>query len=555
MQKPNVDHGSVAAAANTGQPAVGRFDRLFASADQSVFGATPAIQTMNMKLLGQAMTAGFDGPKDGPDGEESGIPALFTYFGQFVDHDLTFGPEGRFRTTPLIDLKTVENLRTPSFDLDCVYGRGPDDQPYLFETEPGAVALRAPLRRMLLGDPVGGAGVPVAFDLPRNSAQTRRALIGDKRNDENAIVSQLHALFLRFHNRLAAEKPDLSFDQLRQQVVWHYQWIVLNDFLPRIVHGSVIAALRPGGRWDKAQLKIFPLSGVPFMPVEFAVAAYRLGHSMIRPAYRLNDHNATLLPIFPVPDHGLTEGLTGFRPLNPNWAIDWGRFIDVDQRAYGVEPKEGVALSPELEAANRRRLQFAYRIDTSLVDPLASLPMFGSDEIPSLAERNLRRGIEFALPTGQQVARFLKAKGLHAGEPIDARDIKLGKASGNPADLLELQEALNGAAAAANASTDDVQRAIAAFSFHTPLWLYILAEAAARPEAEPVPVTDPGKPAGGKVATPKLGPVGGRIVAETFLGLMFADGNSYLNAAGGFTPMGGQGFGLRDFVAYATAAV
>jgi len=554
MQNPSESHGGVAAAANSGRPAIGRFDRLFASGDPSVFGATPAIQAMNMKLLGRAMTAGFDAPKDGPDAEESGIPALFTYFGQFVDHDLTFGPEGRFSTAPLADVTTIENLRTPSFDLDCVYGRGPDEQPYLFEPDPGAMPLRAPLRRMLLGNPVGGGGVAGAFDLPRNNAGTPRALIGDKRNDENAIVSQLHGLFLRFHNRLAIQHPGWSFGEVRQQVVWHYQWVVLNDFLPRIVHSSVIAALKPGGRWDKAQLKLFPGAAAPFMPVEFSVAAYRLGHSMIRTGYRLNDDDTTRLPIFPVPDQGLMEGLTGFRPLNPGWAIDWGRFIDLDQRAYGAEPKDGVTLSPALEAANRRRLQFAYRIDTSLVDPLATLPMFESGDIPSLAERNLRRSIEFGLPSGQQVAQFLQGKGLHPGAPINAADIKLGKATDAGDELRDLQTALNDAAAGAKATTEDVQRAIAVFSFHTPLWLYILAEAAAHAEAEPVRVTDPGKPSEGKVATPKLGPVGGRIVAETFLRLMVADGSSYLNAAGGFTPMGGPAFGLRDFVAYATAA-
>src|SRR5438034_8939269 len=129
------------------------------------------------------------------------------------------------------------------------------------------------------------------------------------------------------------------------------------------------------------------------MPVEFAVAGYRLGHSMVRPGYRLNDNDATLLPIFPVPNKDLDEGLTGFRAMNPAWGIDWGRFIDVDIRKYDGSPDE-----------NKRRLQFAYRIDTSLVNPLHNLPSsVASDPPSSLAERNFLRRLRLGLPSAQNV--------------------------------------------------------------------------------------------------------------------------------------------------------
>src|SRR5207249_1286335 len=148
-----------------------------------------------------------------------------------------------------------------------------------------------------------------------------RALIGDPRNDENAIVSQLQGLFLRFHNRFLAENAGLSFADVQQQVRFHYQFVVLNDFLPRIVDEAVLSALRTNGKFDKDKLRFYKPKNSPFLPVDFSVAAYRFGHSMIRPGYRLNDN--TLLPIFPVRSQGLNEGLTGFRPLNPQWAIDW----------------------------------------------------------------------------------------------------------------------------------------------------------------------------------------------------------------------------------------
>lgn len=545
-------HGTVAGSG--GDAPVGRFGRLFPNLKGAQFGATLAISDTNMRLLGAALTADFDAPKDGPDNEESGIPALFTYFGQFVDHDLTFGPEGSFHTTPKLDPAKIADVRTPSFDLDCVYGHGPDDQPYLYQ-EPGAKGER---RLMLLGGAIGGGSVKGAHDLPRNSAG--RALIGDKRNDENAIVSQLQGLFLRFHNRLAYEDSARSFDEVRQAVQWHYQWIVLNDFLPRIVNSGVVASLKTGGAWDRTKLRIYTDLKDAFMPVEFSVAAYRLGHSMIRPGYRLND--AVLLPIFPLPGDEtrgslpLPQGLTGFRPMVVNWGIDWGRFIDLDTRGYGEDPAtDGFNPNDPANAAllfaNFRRLQFAYRIDTSLVDPLRNLPPEVTGPPSSLAERNLKRGVDFGLPSGQDVANYLKSIDVPVDSVIDPKAIQIGKATGEK--MSSLQDALKAAGQRLGIGAAEVDQAIADLGKATPLWVYCLAEAAAHQEDVKISVKDPGAPAGNIVKTPRLGPVGGRIVAETFLALMFADPDSYLNAKPDFVPHSGPGFGLKEFVQAASA--
>src|SRR5262249_40904808 len=157
-------------------------------------------------------------------------------------------------------------------------------------------------------------------------------------------------LFLRFHNRVVADNPDATLEEAQQLVRFHYQYMVLHDFLPRIVHSTVLADLKSGGRYDQRNLRFFGWKNDPFMPVAFSVAAYRLGHSMIRPGYRLND--AVLLPIFPEPAKGFPEGLTGFRPMNTQWGLDWGRFIPIDSR-----PNDGS------DADKQRRLQLAYRID------------------------------------------------------------------------------------------------------------------------------------------------------------------------------------------------
>src|SRR5207344_965639 len=145
----------------------------FRSLPGATFGTSDQDNIANLTKLATAMSAGFDPPKDGKDDEESGIPALYTYLGQFIDHDLTFDPASSLQKQD--DPDALTDFRTPAFDLDNVYGRGPDDQPYLYDGN----------NRFLLGNPLTG-GNPGAFDLARNNATPARALIGDPRNDENS---------------------------------------------------------------------------------------------------------------------------------------------------------------------------------------------------------------------------------------------------------------------------------------------------------------------------------------------------------------------------------
>jgi Animal haem peroxidase len=499
----------------------GRFGRMFRSLPAATYGKTDAASRKALMDLGAAMTSSFDPPRDGFDAEESGIPSLYTYFGQFVDHDITFDP-----MTTLIqhsDPDALTDFRTPALDLDNVYGRGPGDQPYMYDNG-------GP--KFLLGDALDNG----AYDLPRNTAKPRRALIGDPRNDENSIVSQLQGLMLRFHNRVVDDNDKLDFPALQKIVRWHYQWVVIHDFLPKIVSAPVLDAMKTNGKFDKAKLKFFHWRNDPFMPVEFSVAAYRLGHSMIRPGYRLNDDDTTLLPIFPIAPNtipgipkGIPDGLTGFQEMAKNRGIDWGRFIDLegDVRAYGGDPD---TIKPA-DAEMKRRLQFAYRIDTSVVTPLSVLPStVVSDPPPSLPQRNLIRAFELGLPTGQDVARAMGVT------PLEDSEIVIGKAVDSPSgdDVL--------------GKLSDLPQ-LSAFFGKCPLWTYVLAEAARTTTSLPVSVI------GGKqITTPQLGPVGGRIVAEVFLGMLFGDKDSFLSADPHWIPTirnKGTDFALRDVVAYA----
>src|SRR5262249_55431914 len=169
----------------------GRFGRIFRSLHAAKFFPE------DLEALGEEMTAVPEDdvtPETQVDAEESSvISAGFTYLGQFIDHDITFDPMSSLQKQN--DPNQLVDFRTPRFDLDSVYGRGPSDQPYLYEDDG---------RHFKLGRRLTGAESfdPNVRDLPRHKSETSRAraLIGDPRNDENVIVAQLHATFLRFHN-------------------------------------------------------------------------------------------------------------------------------------------------------------------------------------------------------------------------------------------------------------------------------------------------------------------------------------------------------------------
>jgi hypothetical protein len=509
--------------AGSSGPLTGRYGRIFPSLPAADWGADDDASQSALTALGAKMMSTLDEPKDGPDAEESGIPAAYTYFGQFVDHDLTFDPASTLQRQN--DPNALIDFRTPRFDLDNVYGRGPDDQPYLYLDS----------RRFLQGTPLTGTALGVALtarDLPRSAATSidptaeNRAIIGDPRNDENVIVSQLQGLMLSLHNRIAIGNPTWSFAQVQQEVRFHYQWVVLNDFLPSIVSADVITSVLPhlsgSGNpvLEPPDLRFYDPSDEVFMPLEFSVAAYRFGHSMIRPGYRLNDEIAPV-SIFPFKSRPNDPALTGFGQFPSQWAIDWGRFIDLDNRPYGNPDTPGEAGSP----GNLTRTQLAYKIDTSLVDPLKDLPRrVAGDPPPGLAARNLLRGWRLRLPSGQDVARGM---GL---EPIS--DIEIGKFTGSDPTT----------------NINTIHGGI--FAGKCPLWTYVLAETV---ETTADVTTSDGIQS---ISTRRLGPVGGRIVAETFAGIMANDSSSYLNVSPLWKPdpalaTADGTFGIRELVAAA----
>lgn len=498
----------------------GPFGRMFRAVPPADFGPDDATTLSNLAALAAAMTSPADpkDPKDGPDAEESGIPSAYTYFGQFIDHDLTFDPASSLQKQN--DPDALVDFRTPQFDLDNVYGRGPDDQPYMYVDGGRTFVLGGPLT----GAPQVNQG---AKDLQRNSQTPARALIGDPRNDENVIVSQLQGLWHRFHNKMAADNPTWPFSQVQQQVRFHYQWILLHDFLPTIVAKEVLDKILPpdGSHMRVARtsnLKFFHYKDAGFMPLEFSAAAYRFGHSMVRPGYRLND-TVGPVPIFKFGPKAVD--LRGFQPPLPGWALDWRRFIDLVPLDYGKledNPDQG-------DPKNQNRLQLAYKIDTSLVNPLGVLPPSIAVNPAVLAQRNLERGWRMRLPSGQDIARAMGVV------PLPDNKILIGKFTGDAADIV---------------TTIDQVGDGKSFIGNCPLWTYVLAETIE--STVTVKTLEGDKP----IPTRKLGPVGGQIVAETFVGLLLADSSSYVSLNPLWKPtafMVNGVFGLREFIQHALA--
>ena len=478
----------------------GPFGRIFRALPPADFGADDAASLAALGKLAAAMISVRDptDPKDGPDPEESGIPAAYTYFGQFIDHDLTFDPASSLQRQN--DPDALVDYRTPRFDLDNVYGRGPDDQPYLYEDG----------RSFIIGPPLSGAAAnPKARDLPRSqpASHAQRAIIGDPRNDENVIISQLQGLMHRFHNKLAAADPGASFAEVQREVRFHYQWVVLNDFLPTLIAADVLKQVLPPQSGDglfKPNLQFYKPKHEAFMPLEFSTAAYRFGHSMVRPGYRLSE---TIGPLA-IFETDPAKALTGFRKFPDGWAIDWNLFIDLVPR----------------DPADITRTQLAYKIDTSLVNPLGNLPPSVAVDPSILALRNLERGWRMRLPSGQDVAR---AMGL---VPLSDAEILIGKFTGDPADIV-----------GAITSID------LAFADNCPLWTYVLAETVRSD------VTTQTAQGARTIESRKLGPVGGRIVAETIVGLLAYDSQSYVCQNPLWTPSQAMNdvFGLREWIAAA----
>jgi Animal haem peroxidase len=434
------------------------------------------VKRATVEALATAMTA-----TGGDDSAGPTIPAGFTYLGQFIDHDLTLDKTA----VALGQNVTLDELlqgRSPALDLDSIYGRGPSNAE---DSKFYSDGIRIKMGKTAPSPDLINPGVTLpprdGYDLPRvgegsTKLARRRSLIPYPRNDENLIVAQTHLAMIRFHNRvvdlIAPSTPSTDlFEKARELVVKHYQWMIKTDFLPRLIDPAVVNDVFSTGR--KFFEKDAPPANMPTMPIEFSVAAYRLGHSMIRGAYNWNrifkaggaapatlgllfQFSGTSGTLSPPPSTPNDRESGDFERLPSNWTVDFRRLYDFTEAGRNdLTPPEGVP-------------NITKKIDTQLVDPLKSLPhgsFGGSDATPdiemNLAFRNLMRANMVQLASGQQMAALMGISPLSSGKLSEGLPVSLKEAVSN-----------------------------------TPLWYYILREAELN---------------GGKLTG-----VGGRIVAETF---------------------------------------
>jgi hypothetical protein len=361
--------------------------------------------------------------------ERKTVTAGYTYLGQFIDHDLTLDLTPLDRAHPEAEL--TQNFRSPFLDLDHVYGGGPSLSPFLYHSNQADYGKE----RFLIGKTAGSKSLEQ--DLPRNPEGV--ALLGDPRQDENVIIAQLHVAFLKFHNLVLRhlEHGEMKsvgpagatlFEQARRLVTWHYQYIVLNEF---------IQALLDSAGFDEAERRWSPpVNAGPRryrIPIEFSAAAFRFGHSMVRDSYDYNrDHpNATLAELL----DRTGVGTPGNVPLPEDWVIEWDHFFFLGGRPPRNDARE-------INTKIALGLHTVPRSDLFNAPQLTPLPHQG---LP-LPVRTLLRGVRMGLPSGQDVA---KALGI---TPLDSdREI----ATGSHRDVL------------------------IEYGFHedTPLWYYILKEA------------------------------------------------------------------------------
>lgn len=396
----------------------------------------------------------------------SSIPAGYTYFGQFLDHDLTF--DNTSVLTEPANLATLQNTETNLLDLSCVYGINNTslNNNGLFD----------------IGKTANGED-----DVPRNANGV--AIIADPRNDENLIISQLHLAFLKFHNKVFVEiktaNPTLTISQLitktKQTVVWHYQWLIVHDFLADLCGKFFTRIINSTG-----SLSIHPnvQSMYPNLPIEFTGAVYRFGHSMVRDAYYVNaafDVFPIFSPSLPPPLVSIPD-LRGSRPIPASQTIDWSMFFPMPFH---------------------KGFQVAENFDNFITESLYNLPI---PEVVSgmtniLPLRNLMRGaFTYQLPSGQDLAT---AMGIPPDEILKASNGSMVFQTLNPL-----------------VTATEINHLTAVFGEQTPLFYYILKDNHVNGNGQ------------------HLGSLASKLIGDTFMCLLSRDSNSFLN--NGFTPSVGN---------------
>ena len=345
-------------------------------------------------------------------------PSGFVYLGQFIAHDLT-RDETRLEHASAAPEGT-RNFHTARLNLESVYGGGPKRSPELYDLSKNGCET------FPLGNTAPSSDEKIPSTQDDFHRRDGRPVLADDRNDQHLILAQLHIVFLQFHNRTvdylkrgrwarAARPNETIFDTARRLVVWHYQWVIRNEFLKWFVLPEVLVNIeKHGPRFFK------PSRGenIPALPIEFTQAAFRFGHSMVQPQYEINQWIG-LVRLSELIRKTIPRESS--EPLPAIRVLDWDRFT----RTWGGN-------------AN-----FAENIDTLISEdmfnlPAAAMPIPFKTPPPPLPEMTLLRGSRIGLPSGQEACRaggmqplgesqvgfdeddneFLRNRGMHEKPPL-----------------------------------------------------------------------------------------------------------------------------------------
>ncbi|MDE4100067.1 hypothetical protein [Phaeobacter gallaeciensis] len=455
IAKPSTDESyalkSVQAAAQATADQVQLYDRLV-DVDVGPFQSPTVTELAN---VAEAMTSGgFVEPQ-----QSTEIPAVMTYFGQFLAHDVTHlqwsTPESAWT-----------NLRA-GHSLDF-----------------GTVLTQTDLSHPQNSNWNCHAGVSLGEttttgehrDLPRSLLPYGQSCTSDARNDTNLALAQIIVLLTRFLHAVRQHNPTLSVEQVGALTAQHLQAVVLDDYLRTICDPGIWQDIRDNGRSLVWTDKTRPF----YVPIEFAAAGFRFGHSMVRDMYaHWGDSDkfmcATTFLRFvhdpPDPANSLINGRLG-----GIWAHDWRAF---SRLADAGDMVRAARIDPNIAFAFRDLSEGHFALKTA--------PQAGATI--NLAHHTLKRQYTLGLPTGQQLAQL-------AGVPTMSAAEVLGTGYSNIADAIDQ----------------------AGFGSDTPLWFYILREAEFFQ-------------GGGR-----LGPLGSRLVCETLHAAIENSAASILTETGGPAP-------------------
>ncbi len=385
----------------------------------------------------------------------SELPAAYTYFGQFLAHDLTHMKKQENGNNETVWVNASNHALTFESLFGTLHAGGQSSAEWI--NEAGAC----------LGQ---NQNIPTqiepTFDLPRDIHNGQPRCV-DPRADSNLALAQMHVLLVRFHQKLAkiseATEQDAKLETKR-----HIQAVVLTDYLPRLIPSDIYNSVLKEGRRVVA-----PDDAAEFLvPLEFAAAVFRFGHSMVRKVYspwglswpigapdQYPEESASLGTLL----HYTSNGEITKNHLEYYWGQFWRHWVDM--KLVGKE-NSNVFAAP-----------ISTRINSDLGKiPKANFPHIKTDgETFNLPLQTLLRGSKFSLPSGQEVAEFLGEK-----------------------QTLDVKAFLDKDPRFAEVASSSILHE------HTPLWFYTLAEAEGSPEG-------------------KLGSVAARVVMETFHAALDAD--------------------------------